>query len=107
MPTITFTRSDGDAYEIEAEIGQSLMHAAVAGGVPGVVGECGGARMCATCHVHIDLSEVSNVPELHVDEDDLLDFAASERSPTSRLSCQIPVSAEMDGVFVTLPERQT
>lgn len=107
MPTIIFTRSDGTEYEIEAEVGQSLMHAAVAGGVPGVVGECGGARMCATCHVHVDLSALSEVPELHIDEDDLLDFAASERSSTSRLSCQIPITEEMHGVVVTLPERQT
>lgn len=107
MPKIRFVSADGDVTVADAEVGQSIMQVAVGNGIDGVVGECGGSRMCATCHVHVDLSDIGDVPEMSEDENELLDFAASERSELSRLSCQLPVSEEMDGITVALPERQT
>ena len=107
MPKIRFVRPDGSATVVDADVGQSIMLVAVGHGIDGIVGECGGSRMCATCHVHVDLSGVGGVPAMSEDENELLDFAASERSELSRLSCQLPVTEEMDGVTVNLPERQT
>ena len=82
------------------------MRAAVDGGVDGIVGECGGNRMCATCHVYVDLDGIA-VSEISDDEDELLDFAASPRADNSRLSCQVVATDEMDGLVVVLPDRQT
>ncbi|HWL45210.1 MAG TPA: 2Fe-2S iron-sulfur cluster-binding protein [Ilumatobacter sp.] len=107
MPKIRFVRADGSVTVVDADVGQSIMQVAVGNGIDGIVGECGGSRMCATCHVHVDLSGVGGVPVVSEDEDELLDFAASPRSELSRLSCQLPVSEEMDGITVALPERQT
>lgn len=107
MPKIRFAHPDGTVTVVDAERGQSLMQVAVGNGIDGIVGECGGSRMCATCHVHVDLSGIADVPGMSEDENELLDFAASERSSTSRLSCQLPVNDDMDGITVTLPERQT
>jgi 2Fe-2S ferredoxin len=105
MAKITYIAADGSHYEVEAETGSTVMENAIRNGVPGIEAECGGACACATCHVYVDemFKEVVGEPEPM--EEDMLDFAYDVR-PTSRLSCQIRVSDELDGLTVTVPERQ-
>ena len=81
------------------------MRAALANNVPGIVGECGGELMCATCHVYV-LTPRGLDPGLSEDEDEMLDFAACPRRPESRLSCQIRMRDELDGLIVETPEAQ-
>ncbi len=105
MPQITFIGADGSRYEIEAESGSTVMENAVRNGVPGIEAECGGACACATCHVYVaeEWRAVTGEPEPM--EADMLDFAYDVRSG-SRLSCQLRVTDALDGLVVTVPERQ-
>lgn len=105
MTKITFIEPNGTQYEVEAENGSSVMETAIRNDVPGIVAECGGACTCATCHVYVDekWAEVAGGPS--VMEEDMLDFAFDVRD-TSRLSCQIKVRDELDGLVVHVPERQ-
>ena len=105
MPRITFVSADGEATTVEAQ-GGSVMQAALAGNVGGIVAECGGAMMCATCHVYVDDDWRSAVGPASDDERGMLDFAASEVKSSSRLSCQIAVTDALDGLTVHLPETQ-
>ena len=106
MPAVTFVGPDGAEIRAECEPGTSVMMCAVANDVDGVVAECGGSLMCATCHVYVDEAFADRLPELSPDEDEMLEAAASERLPTSRLSCQILLSDELDGLVVRLPDTQ-
>jgi ferredoxin, 2Fe-2S len=106
MPTITFIRPDGARRDLAVAEGTSLMQAATQQGLGGIVAECGGNAMCATCHVYVDEAWSARLPPLSEDEDALLDGAAAERTPTSRLSCQIVATAGLDGLVVRLPDRQ-
>jgi len=105
MARISFIAPDGTRYDVDAENGSTVMENAIRNGVPGIEAECGGACACATCHVYVDdaWSEKAGRPEAM--EEDMLDFAYDVR-PTSRLSCQIRVSDELDGLVVQVPERQ-
>lgn len=103
---ITFIAADDTVTEVEAETGDSVMHAAVAHDVDGIIGECGGSMMCATCHCYVDEAWAGKTGPRNDGEGDLLDCAASEVRPTSRLSCQIRLSEELDGLVVRLPEAQ-
>jgi 2Fe-2S ferredoxin len=106
MPKITFVAPDGTGHAVDAEVGDSVMNAAVQNGVAGIVAECGGHCSCATCHVWVraDFADAVGTPgDL---EDDLLDLAVTERRPGSRLSCQIPVTDALDGLTVDLPPDQ-
>lgn len=105
MPRITFRQPDGTEVEIEAVIGDSVMETAVDNDVPGIVAECGGACSCATCHVYVDAAWYDKLPPPEPQEDGMLD-CAYERRETSRLSCQIEVGEELDGLIVTVPEEQ-
>jgi ferredoxin, 2Fe-2S len=105
MAKITFVQPDGSRQEVEAEPGSTVMEAAIRNGVPGIEAECGGACSCATCHVYVDEEWVSATGEAQPMEQDMLDFAFDVR-PTSRLSCQIRVTDELDGLVVTVPEQQ-
>jgi 2Fe-2S ferredoxin len=82
------------------------MWAAFNNSVEGIVAECGGHAMCATCHVYVDLDWLSRVPAMDEVEDELLDDAASPRSDRSRLSCQLVLTDDMDGIVVDIPESQ-
>jgi 2Fe-2S ferredoxin len=106
MTTITFIRPDGRSERIEARIGDSVMQLAVAHGLDEIVAECGGNAMCATCHVYVDDRWTDRLPAMTEEQDALLDGTASDRLPTSRLSCQIKVEPELDGLVLRLPERQ-
>lgn len=105
MANLTFIAADGTRYQVEAETGSTVMENAIRNGVPGIEAECGGACACATCHVYVDEAFKEKVGEPEPMEEDMLDFAY-EVKPTSRLSCQIRVRDELDGLTVTVPERQ-
>lgn len=105
MTKLTIIAFDGTPFDIDAENGSTVMENAVRNGVPGIEAECGGACACATCHVYVDdaWSDIVGRPETM--EEDMLDFAYDVR-PTSRLSCQIKLRDELEGLIVHVPERQ-
>ena len=105
MAKLTFIGNDGATYEMDAENGSTVMENAIRNSVPGIEAECGGACACATCHVYVDEEWKDVVGEPEPMEEDMLDFAYDVR-PTSRLSCQIKVRDELDGLVVSVPERQ-
>lgn len=106
MPRLTFVSPDGNETTVEASAGDSVMQAALAGNVEGIVAECGGAMMCATCHVYVADDWAPQTGTASDGERAMLDFAASEVKPTSRLSCQIAITDELDGLTVHLPDAQ-
>lgn len=103
---ITYVAANGTETAVEAAEGDSVMHAAVAHDVEGIIGECGGSMMCATCHCYVDEAWAEKTGGQKDGEGDLLDCAASEVKPTSRLSCQIKMREDLDGLVVHLPETQ-
>ena len=105
MPKLTFIDADGTKYDADADNGSTVMENALKSMVPGIEAECGGACACATCHVYVDDAWAEKTGEPSPMEEDMLDFAYDVR-PTSRLSCQIKVSDELDGLIVRVPERQ-
>ncbi|UZE50694.1 (2Fe-2S)-binding protein [Rhodopseudomonas sp. P2A-2r] len=106
MPAIIFIHPDGKSDRVEISDGDSAMQAATRHGLKGILAECGGNAMCATCHVYVDESWLARLPDVSDDEDALLEGIATERLPTSRLSCQIHVTSALDGIVLRLPERQ-
>jgi ferredoxin, 2Fe-2S len=107
MPRVTYIDTAGKETVLDIAVGTSVMQAAVFNGVDGIVAECGGSCMCATCHVYVKEDQLAQTPAMQPDEDAMLDGTASPRRPNSRLSCQLVVSPEMDGLVVYLPETQT
>jgi 2Fe-2S ferredoxin len=105
MTKLTIVAFDGTRFEIDADNGSTVMENAVRNSVPGIEAECGGACACATCHVYVDDSWTEKVGPPAAMEEDMLDFAFDVR-PTSRLSCQIKIKADFDGLVVNVPERQ-
>lgn len=105
MAKITFIGSDGTRYDVDAETGSTVMEAAIKNGVPGIEAECGGACACATCHVYVENGWADKTGAPEPMEEDMLDFAF-DVSPASRLSCQIRITDELDGLVVRVPERQ-
>ncbi len=106
MPRVVYTEPDGTRKEIEVPEGTSVMQGALDNGVDGIDANCGGHAMCATCHVYVAGSYLSMLPEMSDDEDDMLDEAAAERRENSRLSCQIEMDEELDGIEVQIPDSQ-
>jgi ferredoxin, 2Fe-2S len=106
MTKIVFEHYDGRIQEVEADAGSSFMQAALHNNVEGIVAECGGFAACATCHVYVLDGPRELLPEMTIQESQVLDCAATERQPNSRLSCQLIVPSG-EGIFVVrLPERQ-
>jgi len=105
MPKITFIEHDGTVHEVTAELGETVMEAAMRGSVSGIVAECGGSCTCATCHVYVDEAWLARTGERVLEEDEQLDNAYDVRA-NSRLSCQIKVSEELDGLLVRTPSYQ-
>ncbi len=105
MPQITFVEANGTRHDVSGEAGSTVMETAIMNGVPGIVAECGGACTCATCHVYVDADWADRVGGPSVMEEDMLDFAFDVRE-TSRLSCQIKVKPDLDGLVVHVPSRQ-
>jgi 2Fe-2S ferredoxin len=106
MVKLTYIEHDGTETVVEADPGDTVMSTAIANGIDGIVGECGGSMMCATCHCYVDDAWTDRTGDRMDGEDDMLDCAASEVRPTSRLSCQIKLSEDLDGLVVHLPEEQ-
>ena len=105
MPKITYIEHGGKKHTVDAPVGSTVMENAIRNGVPGIVAECGGACSCATCHVHVDEAWKEKVGPPSPMEEDMLDFAFDVK-PTSRLSCQIKVTDELDGLVVHTPAQQ-
>jgi 2Fe-2S ferredoxin len=105
MPRITFVEPSGSRLEIDAPIGITLMEAALQGGVQGILALCGGACACATCHVYVDAAWLPRLQAREEMEEGMLESSWQPRE-NSRLSCQIHVTADLDGLVVTVPQRQ-
>ncbi len=105
MTTINFILADGSRHAVDAGDGEVVMRVAVRCGFEGILAECGGACSCATCHVHIDPSWYDKLPPKGESETEMLDFAEGVDA-TSRLSCQIKITPELDGLIVHVPESQ-
>ena len=106
MITIHLIADDGQARALHCAPGQSLMKAAVDAGIEQIAADCGGTLTCATCHVYVDEAWAARLPAPVADEGDMLDFAAAPVKPNSRLSCQIVLTPELDGLTVHLPATQ-
>ena len=106
MPKVIYIGSAGPLAAVDAAVGDSVMSAAVRHGVPGIIAECGGNASCATCHVWVCDEYVAAVGEPNDMEEDLLDLAVSERRAGSRLSCQITVTEDLEGLTVEIPPDQ-
>lgn len=102
-PSIHFELTDGSLRTVPAKAGVSLMRHALDNGIPGIPADCGGDCACATCHVHVDPGWFSQLPETTQQERDLLDIV-DDLCDVSRLSCQIVVTEDMDGLTVKIPE---
>ncbi len=99
----TWKLQNGQSITLDVAEGTNLMQAAVARGIAGVVGECGGSMSCATCHVVVSPEWAERAGAPGPFEADMLDITEAERQPSSRLSCQIKMSAELDGIVVEVP----
>lgn len=106
MPTIVYESPDGSMHTVEARVGQSLMEAAVKHGVPGIVAECGGACSCATCHVYLDESYIELVGPAGEWESEMLEDTVAERTPLSRLSCQVRISEAGSDIRIRIAPEQ-
>jgi len=107
MPKVSYIADDGTTTEVDVPLGENVMRGALYNGVDSIVGECGGALSCATCHCYVDEAWTEKVGGPETDaERELLQSAASEVKPTSRLSCQIEMTDELDGLIVTMPPAQ-
>jgi 2Fe-2S ferredoxin len=107
MPKVTFHHERGNADVLDVAAGTSLMRAAVHQGVRGIVGECGGQAMCATCHVYVRESYLDALPELGEDEDEMLEETVAPRDALrSRLGCQVLVGGDLDEIEVDVPAGQ-
>jgi 2Fe-2S ferredoxin len=105
MPTLTFIEHNGTEHKVSADIGQSVMQAATFASVPGIPADCGGACACATCHAYVDEGWLARLPAPDSPENDMLD-CAFERRDTSRLTCQVFITEELDGLVLHLPASQ-
>jgi 2Fe-2S ferredoxin len=105
MPKVTFIEHNGNTHQVEAALGDNLMQLALNNKLPAMLGDCGGNCACATCHVYIDAPWSERVPEAEPTEKEMLECTLSPE-PTSRLGCQVVVTADLDGLVVRLPESQ-
>lgn len=103
MSSITYRLPDGSAQTITADGTASVMQTAVRNAVPGILAECGGQAMCATCHVYVDPHDAQALPPVSEDEEEMLECAAAELKDNSRLSCQLPTTGDLT---VYIPETQ-
>ena len=106
MPKITYKDKLGNSKTLDVEKGLSVMEGAIQNNVPGIDADCGGSMACATCHVYVEEKWLSKLPKAEEGEIDMIDMAF-EPKKNSRLSCQLIVTDEMDGLEVTTPEKQS
>ena len=105
MPKITYIDSSGNQKTIEVDKGLSVMEGAVQNNIPGIDADCGGGMACATCHVYVKEEWFNKLPKTEDAEQDMIDMAF-EPKKNSRLSCQLTVSDELEGLVVTTPSKQ-
>jgi len=105
MPKISYIEHSGKNHTIEVANGLSVMEGAVQNNIPGIDADCGGSMACATCHVYVKEEWFNKLPKKEDGEEDMLDMAF-EPKKNSRLSCQLMVSDQLDGLVVNLPEKQ-
>ena len=105
MPKITYIEHNGKSHEIEVANGLSVMEGAVQNNIPGIDADCGGSCACATCHVYVDEKWFIKLPKKDSAEEDMLDMAYEPKN-FSRLSCQLSVTNELDGLVVKMPSKQ-
>lgn len=103
---VEIVQPDGSRRSLAVPLGASIMRAALQDNIPGILGECGGSTMCATCHVHVTGGPVQALPERSVAENEMLEWTACPRQDNSRLSCQLVATEAMNGLVLTLPEQQ-
>jgi 2Fe-2S ferredoxin len=106
MPSVIYIHPDGERQEVEVPVGQNLMMAAAGHGIEGIVGDCGGAMSCATCHVLVEEPFAALLPAPDETENQMLEFTAAPRQATSRLSCQIQMCDRLDGIAVRIAHPQ-
>ena len=106
MPKITFNDNLGNSKTIEVENGLTVMEGAIQNDIPGIDADCGGSMACATCHVYVEEKWLNKLPKAEEAEVDMIDMAY-EPKKNSRLSCQLIVSEELDGLIVTTPSKQS
>ena len=105
MPKITYIEDNGKSHTLDVENGLTVMEGAIQNNIPGIDADCGGGCACATCHVYVDEKWFSKLPKKEDSEQDMLDMAF-EPNQFSRLSCQITISDELDGMVVKMPSKQ-
>ena len=106
MPNVTYISHTGETTTIDVPLGTSVMENAVKNGIEGIVGECGGAMICATCHVYVDPAFLDLLDPIGEEQEEMLGATAAERKPNSRLSCQIRMKPQFEGLIVRMPDRQ-
>jgi 2Fe-2S ferredoxin len=106
MVQIQVVEFNGAIHDVEALEGQTLLQATLDAGIDGFAAECGGCCVCATCHCMVEAGAVSRLPAAASDEDQMLDFTAEPRQPSSRLACQIKITSDMAGIQFLMPKRQ-
>ena len=106
MPKITYKDFQGNSKTIEVENGLTVMEGAIQNNIPGIDADCGGSMACATCHVSVEEKWLNKIQKAEEAEEDMIDMAF-EPKKNSRLSCQLIVSEELDGLIVTTPSKQT
>ena len=106
MPRITYITSDAQLHTIEVKNGLTVMEGAIQNNIPGIDADCGGGMACATCHVYVNEEWVDKLPKKEDGEEDMLDMAF-ETKKNSRLSCQLIVSDQLDGLVVNIPTKQS
>tara|TARA_Y100001970_G_scaffold3918_1_gene4507 strand:+ start:197 stop:517 length:321 start_codon:yes stop_codon:yes gene_type:complete len=105
MPKITYIEHSGKTHTVEVASGLSVMEGAVQNNIPGIDADCGGSMACATCHVYVKEEWFNKIPKKEDGEEDMIDMAF-EPKKNSRLSCQIMVSDQLEGLVVDIPEKQ-
>jgi 2Fe-2S ferredoxin len=106
MAKITYIEFNGTPHEVEVASGLTVMEGARDNGIPGIEADCGGACACSTCHVYVDPAWIDRLPPKEAMEEDMLDFAYEPDPERSRLTCQLRVTDELDGLVVRMPEKQ-
>lgn len=106
MVNITFVQPDGTQKTVTADAGSSLMRAALDNGISGMMGDCGGELSCATCHAYLDPAYLDQAGSPGEEERDMLECAAAELHPNSRLACQVTLTDALDGMTVVMPDKQ-
>jgi len=104
--TVTYVSASGNKREVAVPVGSSIMEGAVSNGIDGIVAECSGACMCATCHVYVDEAFLPRLEPIAEEEEEMLSNAFAQRKPNSRLGCQVRITEALNGLVVCTPEAQ-